>query len=69
MVGERAVDIVQLAAVAMAGRMPVDDLAHLALSFPTYAGVLGRAAASATYQLNRVGAWRSETLAGPLYLP
>ena len=69
LVGERAVDIVQLAAVAMAGRMPVDDLAHLALSFPTYAGVLGRAAASATYQLNRVGAWRSEALAGPVYLP
>ncbi|MGH6965031.1 MAG: dihydrolipoyl dehydrogenase family protein [Phenylobacterium sp.] len=66
-VGERAVDIVQLAAVAMAGRMGVEDLAHLALSFPTYAGVLGRTAGSATYQLNHAGAGCAEPLAGPVY--
>ncbi len=52
-VGERAVDIVQLAAVAMAGGLDVDGLAQVPFSFPTYAGVLGRVAASATYQLNR----------------
>jgi dihydrolipoamide dehydrogenase len=52
-VGERAVDIVQLAAVAMAAGLDVDGLAQVPFSFPTYAGVLGRAAASATYQLNR----------------
>jgi dihydrolipoamide dehydrogenase len=67
-VGERAVDIVQLAAVAMAAGMRIDNLARLALAFPTYAGLLGRAAASATYQLNHVSAWRSEPLAGPVYL-
>jgi dihydrolipoamide dehydrogenase len=50
-VGERAVEIVQAAAIAMAGRMDVDDLAHLPLSFPTYVGVLGRVAAIATRQL------------------
>jgi dihydrolipoamide dehydrogenase len=58
-VGERAVDIVQLAAVAMAGGMTVDALARVPLSFPTYAGVLGRAAAQATYELNRDAARRS----------
>jgi dihydrolipoamide dehydrogenase len=65
LVGERAVDIVQLAAVAMAAGMSVDELARLPLSFPTYAGVLGRAAASAAYQLNRGEAWRSASLGSP----
>ena len=40
-----------VAAVAMAGRMRVDELAEVPLSFPTYAGVLGRVAAKATRQL------------------
>ncbi len=35
-VGERAVDIVQSAAIAMAAGMQVDVLARLPLSFPTY---------------------------------
>jgi pyruvate/2-oxoglutarate dehydrogenase complex dihydrolipoamide dehydrogenase (E3) component len=52
-VGERAVDIVQVAAVAMAGRMSVDALARVPLSFPTHAGILGRAAASVARELNR----------------
>jgi dihydrolipoamide dehydrogenase len=49
-VGERAVELTQVAAVAMAGRMRVDDLAQVPLSFPTYAGVLGRVAAQAARQ-------------------
>ncbi|MFL5296113.1 MAG: dihydrolipoyl dehydrogenase family protein [Phenylobacterium sp.] len=53
LVGERAVDVAQLAAVAMAGAMTVDALARVPLSFPTYAGVLGRAAAVAAHTLNR----------------
>lgn len=51
-VGERAVEITQVAAVAMAGKMRVDDLAQVPLSYPTYAGVLGRVAATVTRQLN-----------------
>ena len=43
-VGERAADIVQAAAIAMAGGMRVDDLARLPLAFPTYVGILPRAA-------------------------
>jgi len=51
-VGERAVEIVQVVAIAMANRMRVDDLARVSLSFPTYAGILGRAASRAARQLN-----------------
>ncbi|HEY3517227.1 MAG TPA: NAD(P)/FAD-dependent oxidoreductase [Gammaproteobacteria bacterium] len=52
-VGERAVDIAQLAAVAMSARMSVEALAHIPLSFPTHAGILGRAAARSARELNR----------------
>jgi hypothetical protein len=45
-----------LAAVAMSARMTVDALAHIPFSFPTHAGVLGRAAARATRELNRSSA-------------
>jgi pyruvate/2-oxoglutarate dehydrogenase complex dihydrolipoamide dehydrogenase (E3) component len=55
-VGERAVDIAQLAAVAMSAHMKVDALAHVPLSFPTYAGVLGRAAVRAARELNQSSA-------------
>jgi pyruvate/2-oxoglutarate dehydrogenase complex dihydrolipoamide dehydrogenase (E3) component len=52
-VGERAVEIVQLAAIAIAAGMRVSELARVPLSFPTYAGILGRVAASAARQINR----------------
>jgi pyruvate/2-oxoglutarate dehydrogenase complex dihydrolipoamide dehydrogenase (E3) component len=59
-VGERAVDITQTAAVAIAAGMRVDDLAQIPLSFPTYAGILGRAAAIAARQLNLTVSWPAE---------
>lgn len=52
-VGERAVEIIQVAAVAITAGIRVDELAHVPLSFPTYAGILGRVAASVTRQLNQ----------------
>ena len=52
-VGERAVEITQVAAIAIAAGMRVDELAQVPLSFPTYAGILGRVAASASRQLNQ----------------
>jgi pyruvate/2-oxoglutarate dehydrogenase complex dihydrolipoamide dehydrogenase (E3) component len=58
-VGERAVEITQLASIAMTAGMQIDDLAQVPLSFPTYAGVLGRAAASVTRQLNREHSWHA----------
>jgi dihydrolipoamide dehydrogenase len=63
-VGERAVEITQLAAVAMAADMGVDNLSQVALSFPTYAGVLGRVAATATRQLNLKMEWQGNMLEG-----
>ena len=50
-VGERAVEIVQLAAIAIAAEMPVDELARVAVSFPTYAEVLIHAAVRAAAEL------------------
>lgn len=57
-VGERAVDITQVAAVAMAAGMRVDELARVPLSFPTYAGALGRVAAKLTRELNLTLDWQ-----------
>jgi pyruvate/2-oxoglutarate dehydrogenase complex dihydrolipoamide dehydrogenase (E3) component len=50
-VGERAVEIVQVVAIAIAAGMRVDNLARVPLSFPTYAGILGRAAYRAARQI------------------
>ncbi len=50
-VGERAVEIVQVVAIAIAAGMRVDNLAKVPLSFPTYAGILGRAAYRAARQI------------------
>jgi dihydrolipoamide dehydrogenase len=52
-VGERAVDIVQIAAVAMAADMSVMSLARFPVSFPTYASIIARAAAVIAHKLNR----------------
>ncbi len=59
-VGERAVDIVQAVAIAMTGGLRVDELAGIPLSFPTYAGMIGRAAYRAATQLGRELEWRSQ---------
>jgi len=50
-VGERAVEVVQMAAIAMAGRIPVDELARIPVSFPTYTDVLFRAISLAAAEL------------------
>jgi pyruvate/2-oxoglutarate dehydrogenase complex dihydrolipoamide dehydrogenase (E3) component len=57
MVGERAVDIIQVVAVAMSGEMRVDELARIPFSFPTYAGVVGRAAYRAARELGHDVGW------------
>jgi pyruvate/2-oxoglutarate dehydrogenase complex dihydrolipoamide dehydrogenase (E3) component len=59
-VGERAVEITQVAAIAIATGMRVDELAQVPLSFPTYAGIIGRVAASAARQLNLDVSWQAE---------
>lgn len=51
-VGERAVELAQLAAVAIAAQMTVERLALVPFSFPTYANALGRAAIKAARALD-----------------
>jgi hypothetical protein len=48
----------------MSGRMRVDELAQVPLSFPTYAGVLGRVAAQATRRLNLKLDWQAGQMEG-----
>ena len=51
-VGERAVEIVQIAAIAMTSGLRVDELVRVPLSFPTYTGILMRAAYRALEQID-----------------
>jgi pyruvate/2-oxoglutarate dehydrogenase complex dihydrolipoamide dehydrogenase (E3) component len=55
-VGERAVEIAQLAAIAMEGGVTIDVLARVPLSYPTYGAVLGRLAAKVARELTVQGA-------------
>lgn len=55
----RRLDIVQVAAIAIAGGMRVEDLARVPLSFPTYAGILVNAAAGAARQLGLTVLWQT----------
>lgn len=61
-VGEGAVEIVQAAAVAIAGGMRVDDLARIPLSFPTYTGILALVAADISRKLNLTANWQVPAL-------
>lgn len=61
-VGERAGEIVQVAAIGMAGKMTVDDLSRIPLSFPTYTGILGIAALVAIRQISPEGDWQANRL-------
>jgi pyruvate/2-oxoglutarate dehydrogenase complex dihydrolipoamide dehydrogenase (E3) component len=61
-VGERAVELAQVAATAMAANMQVEQLARVPFSFPTYANALGRAAIGAAAELDRTGNWAASAL-------
>ena len=56
-VGERAVEIVQIVAIAMSSGLRVDDMVRIPLSFPTYTGILVRAAYRALEQLGVEARW------------
>jgi len=58
-IGERAVDIAEVAAIAIAAGMRVDDLAQIPLAYPTYAGILARAAVMAAGQLGLSVGWQA----------
>jgi pyruvate/2-oxoglutarate dehydrogenase complex dihydrolipoamide dehydrogenase (E3) component len=61
-VGERAVEIVQAAALAISAGMRVDDMARLPFAFPTYTGNLAYAAASAARQLELQVDWQASKI-------
>jgi dihydrolipoamide dehydrogenase len=64
-IGERAVDIAEVAAIAMAAGMRVGDLANIPLAYPTYAAVLVRAATNAAHQLGFDIGWQAHELDAP----
>lgn len=65
-VGEQAVEVVQIAAAGMAAGMQVDQLAELELAYPTFTAILGLAARRVVRQLDeRIDAERWQTLAKP----
>jgi dihydrolipoamide dehydrogenase len=64
-IGERAVDIAQVAAIAIAAGMRVDEFARVPLAYPTYAGILVTAAASAARQLGLKVGWQAHQAEGP----
>ena len=63
-VGERAVELAQLAAIAIAAKMTVEQLALVPFSFPTYANAVGRAAIKAARELDNQAAPPENRLAG-----
>jgi dihydrolipoamide dehydrogenase len=58
-IGERAVDIAEVAAIAIAAGMRVDELARVPLAFPTYAGILANVAVDAAHQLDLTVGWQA----------
>ena len=62
-IGERAVDIAEMAAIAIAAGMRVDELANIPLAYPTHAAVLIRAAVRAAQQLDLGVGWRAHEAA------
>lgn len=65
-VGERAGEIAQVAAIAISARMKVDDLAHVPIAFPTYTGNIAYAAADAARRLELEVPWQSDKLSSSL---
>ena len=61
-VGERAVEIAQVAAIAISARMRVDDLARVPLAFPTYTGNLAYVAAAAARELDLNVDWHANEI-------
>ena len=61
-VGERAVEIAQVAAIAIDAGMRVEELARGPLAYPTYTGILAQVAVSAAHQLNPQVSWQEHQI-------
>jgi dihydrolipoamide dehydrogenase len=66
-VGERAVEIAQVAAIAISSGMRADQLAQVPLAFPTYVGNLAYAAAAAARELELNVGWQANRMEGSAY--
>ncbi len=51
-VGEQAVEVIQIIAAAMGAEMPVEKLAHLDFAYPTFAAIIGLAARQVSVEMN-----------------
>jgi hypothetical protein len=51
-VGEQAVEVVQIVAAAMAADMPVERLATVEFAYPTFAAIIGLAARQIALEMN-----------------
>ena len=61
-VGDRAVELAQVAAIAISSGMRVVDLVRIPLAFPTYTGNLAYAAAGAARQLDIDVGWQAHRM-------
>ena len=68
-VGERAVEIAQVAAIAISAGMQVNDLSRVPLAFPTYTGNLAYAAAAAARELNLDAGWQASGIGRRSFRP
>jgi pyruvate/2-oxoglutarate dehydrogenase complex dihydrolipoamide dehydrogenase (E3) component len=68
-VGERAVEIAQAAALAISAEMRVDELARLPLAFLSYTGNLAYAAAGAARELDLKVGWQASKIEGNDFRP
>ena len=57
-VGEQAVEVVQLVATAMRGGMPVEEIADIELAYPTFTSIVGLAARQAARELGVSAGYR-----------
>lgn len=53
-VGEQAVEVVQIAATAMAGKLTVEKLAEIEFAYPTFSSIIGLAARQAARDLKQI---------------
>ncbi len=51
MVGEQAVEVIQIAAAAMAGEVPAERLAEVEFAYPTFTAIVGLAARQVVHAL------------------
>ena len=61
-IGEQAVEVVQIAAAAMAAQMPVERLAEVEFAYPTFTSIVGLAARQVVHALRlgpRADAWEA----------